>query len=62
MNKETRKAGKNTGFVGGWPAETIWERAERARVFLCACGYLSVNEAVQAGEKIKAAKKFYEHD
>ncbi len=43
--------------VGEWPAETAWERAERARVFLRVMGYATDVEVVSIGKRIRQAGK-----
>ncbi len=40
--------------VGHWPAENIFNRAERARVFLAICGFVSIAQAERIRERIKA--------
>lgn len=48
------KKQKRTLHVGAWPAENIWERAERARVWLCICGFISIAQAEKIRDKIAA--------
>lgn len=40
--------------VGAWPAENVWERAERARVWLAICGFITFGHAERIRDKIAA--------
>lgn len=43
-------------FVGEWCAETIWQRAERARVFLAIMGYATADETDSIAKRIRRDK------
>lgn len=49
-------ASLNGLFVGAWCAETIWERAERARVFLRIMGYANDAETDSIGKRLQRDK------
>lgn len=49
-------ASLNGLFVGAWCAETIWERAERARVFLRIMGYANDAETDSIGKRLRRDK------
>jgi hypothetical protein len=39
--------------VGAWEPENQWDRAERARVFLAVCGYLTFTQADKVAARIE---------